>query len=396
MNFTETSISKLQSRETRYDIPDDKVRSLYLRIEPSGVKTWYVYYRHPVTRHRIRKKIAPQEQLTVAQAREYAKNYTATAIVTKMDPTEAEKTLRARLTLKELIDLYIPWMKLHRKSVRQSQVMMMSFDTLHPLVAEEISSAHLTQWKQTCKNRKTGDNLNPKTINRRIALLKGMYSWAVREGHIKTNPLKNNVEMLKEDDDDGGGGRVRYLRPDERKKLLAALDERDREEGDYLKTAVLVSLNTGVRRGTLLRLKWEYIDWPAKTLILPAKIMKGGRTKKIPLNSVALEALKRWKKRSVPQNPAGYIFPGNTRDEHLDNVRTHWKNLLTRAGIDHFRWHDMRHDFGSQLAMNRVDILTIKELLCHENLKMTLVYAHLAPQHLSSAVEGLSKLYNGQ
>lgn len=397
MNFTETAISKMKPKKKRYDTPDDKIPSLYLRVEPSGVKTWYVYYRHPITHKRIRKKIASQEQLTVAQAREYAKNYISTVILTKEDPTETSKKLCARLTLKEIIDLYIPWMQLHRKSVRQSKVMLRSFEKLHPLTAEEITPAHLTQWKTDCKNLKTERPLSPKTINRRIALLKGMYSWAVREGHIKTNPLRGAVEMLSEDD----GGRVRYLVPEERTRLLKALEERDAEEKDYLKCAVLLSLNTGVRKGTLLRLKWEYIDWNGETLTLPAQIMKGGKTKTIPLNSTALEALESWKQRSSASHSAAspYIFPGDTRDHpedlhgHLGDIKTPWNTLLKRADIKKFRWHDLRHDFGSQLAMQGHDLLSIKELMCHQNIKMTLVYAHLAPQHVRKVAEGLSKLY---
>ena len=53
----------------------------------------------------------------------------------------------------------------------------------------------------------------------------------------------------------------------------------------------------------------------------------------------------------------------------------------------------MRHDFASQLAMMGVDILTIKELLCHENIKMTLVYAHLSPLHTATATNRLAALY---
>ncbi|WP_286677318.1 site-specific integrase [Aminobacterium sp. EBM-42] len=388
MNFTETGISKMKAKKMRYDTPDDKIPSLYLRIEPSGVKTWYVYYRHPVTHCRVRKKIAPQEQLTVAQAREYAKNFVATVILTKEDPVQAEKKMRSRLTLEEVVNKYIPWMKLHRKSIRQSVTMLKSFEPLFPTIAEDLSPADITRWKQTLTLLKP--EISPKTINRRVALLKGMLSWAVREGHINTNPLRGTVEMLKE----GDNGRVRYLTPEEREKLLQALEKRDSEEKDYLRCAVLLSLNSGIRKGTLLKLRWEYVDWNNKTLTLPAQIMKGGKTKIVPLNPIALEALIDWRNRSAPQAAEGYVFPGDTRDGHLGDVKNPWKTLLKRAGIGGFRWHDMRHDFGSQLAMQGVDILVIKELMCHESLKMTLVYSHLAPQHLEKAVAKLSSLYS--
>lgn len=66
---------------------------------------------------------------------------------------------------------------------------------------------------------------------------------------------------------------------------------------------------------------------------------------------------------------------------------------MKRAGVQNFSWNCMRHDFASQLAMMGTDILTIKELLCHESIKMTLVYVHLSPLHTAEATARLEDLY---
>jgi site-specific recombinase XerD len=75
----------------------------------------------------------------------------------------------------------------------------------------------------------------------------------------------------------------------------------------------------------------------------------------------------------------------------MHDVNTSWGNVLVDAKIENFRWHDMRHHFASHLVMAGVDLNTVRELLGHADLKMTLRYAHLAPEHKAAAVAKLMK-----
>jgi integrase len=85
-----------------------------------------------------------------------------------------------------------------------------------------------------------------------------------------------------------------------------------------------------------------------------------------------------------------YVFPG-AEGERLIDVKTAWKPVLKAASVTGFRFHDLRHTFASRLVMANVDLNTVRELLGHADLKMTLRYAHLAPEHKAAAVATLSQ-----
>ena len=205
---------------------------------------------------------------------------------------------------------------------------------------------------------------------------------------------------------------VRYLSGDEERRLRHALEERDgqrrrarssanewrlergydqrsahREYTDHLSPVVLLALNTGLRRGELLQLRWEDVSLTTRILTVRGTHAKSGQTRHVPLNSEAVETLQRW----AAQLPSavGFIFPGSSSQQPVGDIKNAWAGLLRRASITKFRFHDLRHTFASKLVMAGVDLNTVRELLGHADLTMTLRYAHLAPEHKAAAVEKL-------
>jgi integrase len=85
----------------------------------------------------------------------------------------------------------------------------------------------------------------------------------------------------------------------------------------------------------------------------------------------------------------GYVFEGEP-NKPITDIKKSWANLLTEANISEFNFHDLRHHFASRLVMASVDLNTVRELLGHSDLKMTLRYDHLAPEHKAAAVSKLS------
>jgi integrase len=205
---------------------------------------------------------------------------------------------------------------------------------------------------------------------------------------------------------------VRYLSPDEEKRLRAALLGRDEhlrnirsqfndwrrardlkpfpeiepdKFGDHLHPIVLLALNTGMRRGEIFNLRWPAVDFEKALLEVEGPGAKSGRTRHIPLNTEAVETLRRWRGQS---KSLGLVFPG-PGGSRMTNINTSWASLVTRAKLDDFRFHDCRHHFASRLVMADVPLNTVRELLGHSEISMTLRYAHLASEHKADAVAKL-------
>lgn len=137
-----------------------------------------------------------------------------------------------------------------------------------------------------------------------------------------------------------------------------------------------------MRKGEILSLNWNDINLENKVLTVDFQNAKSGNTRHIPLNTQAFNVLSDWQKLS---GNIGYVFKDSNQQRILD-FRYDWAALLEDASITDFRFHDLRHHFASKLVMASVDLNTVRELLGHSDLKMTLRYAHLAPEHKAAAV----------
>lgn len=226
-------------------------------------------------------------------------------------------------------------------------------------------------------------------------------------GFLEDN-LLSKLKALKVDQNP----KIRYLSQDEELRLRHALMIREgelkqarskgnqwREErgydqlhefanneyADHLMPMILISMNTGLRQGELFNLEWDMVDLEKCSLIISGEITKNSSSRFIPLNDEAFEVLKHVNKQS---SKFGLVF-SSKNDKPFNSVKRAWSTLRKRANIQQFRWHDLRHHFASRLVMAGVDLNTVRELLGHSDIKTTLRYAHLAPEHKVNAVQKL-------
>jgi integrase len=156
---------------------------------------------------------------------------------------------------------------------------------------------------------------------------------------------------------------------------------------DYLMPIIALALNTGMRRGEIFDLRWPDVNLRRKLITIRGEISKSRSTRHIPMSNEAHACLSAWKPEHLKNQ---LVFPSPTTGFRLNNIYSSWKNLLEKAGINNFRFHDLRHHFASTLVMKGVDLNTVRELLGHSDIKTTLRYAHLAPEHTAAAISMLN------
>jgi len=136
-----------------------------------------------------------------------------------------------------------------------------------------------------------------------------------------------------------------------------------------------------MRKEEILNLKWSNVDFKNGVVIVEGT--KNGEIRKIPMNKKLTATLEGAKKVSK----SGYVFSENGNP--YGDVKTGWWSALKKAKIEGFRFHDLRHTFGSRLGMAGVDLRTIQELMGRKDIKMTMRYSHPTPEHKKNAVKVL-------
>jgi len=216
------------------------------------------------------------------------------------------------------------------------------------------------------KHRLEKGGAEPATVNRELATLRHMFNKAVEWGYVRESPVKG-VKMLKVPP-----GRLRFLEAHEIAQLLD-------ECSQHLRPIVVTALNTGMRLSEILYLRWSQVNFRLRTITVERA--KNNERRIIPMNQPLYLELERLGRRRRSQ----FVFCGED-GKAFGSVQTGFKAACRRAGITDFRFHDLRHTFASHLVMSGVNIRAVQQLLGHKDIKMTMRYSHLSPQHLQEAV----------
>jgi len=226
--------------------------------------------------------------------------------------------------------------------------------------------------------KRRDEGVTPATANRELCCLKNMLRKAVDWELLETNPA-GGVKQARETPPE-----FDFLTDPEGERLLA-------ECGPQLRGFVALALHTGMRRGELCRLEWRDVDFgTGRHGMVTVRETKNQRVRHIPMNARLRTILEAHPKRIVDGKVCPLVL-STRKGAPLGDMRKAFSNALAAAGIDrHIRIHDLRHTFASQLVMKGAGIETAAKLLGHRDIKVTMRYAHLAPDHLQAAVDLLT------
>lgn len=219
--------------------------------------------------------------------------------------------------------------------------------------------------------------------NREMALLKKMFNLGIDWGFCEENPVRK-IKLFPEKDN----LRERILTPEEESRLLPRCVP-------HLRPIVVFALNTGMRKGEILRLRWDQVDVVNKSVRVTKT--KSGKDRTVPLNDAAAGVIM----SQLRMKQGDFVFPSPKTGVAMKSVDHSFWRACSLAGILGLRFHDLRHTFATRLIRKGVDIITVKTLLGHHAVSVTERYTHSDAHEKQRAVEALTfgqegQLYGGE
>lgn len=279
----------------------------------------------------------------------------------------------ANYTFTQLADKYKAWIEGRQNSAKVKGYVIGQLETRFGALPLRRFNMMLVEQLQTDLIAKGHKNAY---TNKVLSILKTMFTKAVEWELIEEDILRRvrKVKMLREDK------RLRYLTAEECQTLFNACDS-------HLKPIVITALNTGMRRGEILGLQRKHLDLTHGFILLDHT--KNGERREIPINKTLLDLF-----QTLPRRlDSPYVFFHPKTGLRYGDIKHSFDTARKKAKLEDFHFHDLRHTFASHLIMAGVDLTTLKELLGHKDIKMTLRYAHLAPSHKMKAVEILNQTF---
>ena len=278
-------------------------------------------------------------------------------------------------------EVYLPASKTNKRSWRHDEFRAETLcDYFAGMSFREITQMRIEKFKQDRLNTKSqrGTMFSAASVNHELALLSSVFTMARKNRLVRENPCLD-VKKLEVDNE-----RERYLTDEEESRLFAKLTGRR----SHLIPIITAALHTGIRRGALLALRWQEVDFTRNVITITKGKSKNKKMYVVPMNETVraeLAALRPW------SNGCDDVFRNPITGVSITDIKHGFVNACKDAKIQNFRFHDLRHTFATRLADQGVPQSAIRDMLGQTSLRMSQRYTHAVIETMQAAVEKLCK-----
>lgn len=346
----------------RDEYRDEAQPGLWLRVSPTGTKTYVVLARvKGGGLERI--TIGTADKLTPENARTSAKRIIAELAQGRSQAGPA-RAARGEMTFGELFAAYLK----DRAMKPRSRANYEGFFTRH--VEDELGKRKLSdvtpERVKKLHSKITKDA--PTTANRCLSLVKVVFNW-----HAETNKWAgaNPADRIRKNKENA---RERFLQPAELARFFQALEASEEPSKSFF----LLALLTGARRSNVLSMRWQDVNLDDALWYIRAGEAKAGEAMNIPLVPEAVEVLRRIKSEQGRDDASGWVFPAESKTGHYEEPKRAWATLCRRAELSDLRIHDLRRTMGSWLVRTGANTAINAKALGHRSMQAASVYQRIA------------------
>ncbi|MEI7144726.1 site-specific integrase [Pectobacterium brasiliense] len=284
-----------------------------------------------------------------------------------------------KILLSKALDKYFSTVSRHKRGRLQEfyRINVIKRSRLANRNMDEISSIDIAEYRDNRLsefNARTQKPISANTVRLELALLSALYNLAkVEWGTCSINPVENVRKPTV------SSGRTRRLTTQEERQLTRYFKDKNSE----LLAIFQIALETGMRQGEILSLRWEYTDLRLGVAHLP--LTKNGTSRDVPLSSKARQILCGLGER--PHHEDGYIFSYTS-----SGFKSAWRVALKVLAIDDLHFHDLRHEAISRFfELGTLNVMEVAAISGHKSMNMLKRYTHLRAAHLVNKLDARKK-----
>lgn len=403
LKLTKRAVDALKTTDEEVRIWDTELRGFGIRCRKSGEKFYFLKYRLPNGRQRWATIGRHGSPWTVETASREARRLLG-QIVDGADPVQQKAFDRSDITVSQLCDLYLaqPLIITNRGTAKKASSLQTDRSNIErhikPLLGQirvrALSRADVVKFQQDVAAGKSKADIKTKargraivsggkgTGARSVAVLGTVLSFAVNREMRSENPVRGVKLFVNQ-------RRERFLTLAEITRIGGALATIEAEGANTTAIAAIrLLVLTGCRRGEVLGLCWNWVDFERRCLRLPDS--KTG-AKVVPLGDPAVELL-----QSLPAiEGCPYVFPASQGEGHFVGIPSVWHKLITVAELPGLRLHDLRHSFASVAVNGGESLYIVGKILGHKQSRTTEIYAHLADDPVRAAADRAAQKIQG-